>query len=398
MARLTLTDLTSLTNEASAIAAINANFASIETEFEKPVYRDGEVTNTMSSDIDLNGNDLLNVNSIGTVGGGTILAQVGYAEEWASKAEDSLVTVAAGGNGTTEYSALHWAAKAAADTVLTAADAVSTAADAVSTAADAASAAVSAGIVGIKGGDLTSAEPLVIGSDGNYFDVTGVVGVATHTVATNRHYFTQFDGALLLTHHATTQDLPGEANITTAAGDVAEWQSTGANTVQCVNYTKANGTAVAGGDVVGPASATDNSLAKFDGTTGKLLKDGAVIGADVQAYDVDTLKADVADVLTAGYAATPYSAGTKSTGTYTPDEALGNFQYVVNGGAHTLAPPTNNCTLVIQYTNNGSAGALTTSGFTIVTGDALTTVNADDFFAYITKNNAFSHLHITALQ
>ena len=38
---------------------------------------------------------------------------VTYAEEWANKAEDSLVSVAAGGNGTTEYSALHWSAKAA---------------------------------------------------------------------------------------------------------------------------------------------------------------------------------------------------------------------------------------------------------------------------------------------
>jgi len=37
------------------------------------------------------------------------------------------------------------------------------------------------------------------------------------------------------------------------------------------------------GDVTGPASATDNSLARFDGTTGKLLKDGAVIGTDVLA-------------------------------------------------------------------------------------------------------------------
>jgi hypothetical protein len=99
---------------------------------------------------------------------------------------------------------------------------------------------------GVKGADLASAEPLVIGTDGNYFDVTGTVGIATHTVAANRHYFTQFDGACILTHNATTQDLPGEANITTAAGDVAEWQSTGANTVQCVNYTKADGTAVVG--------------------------------------------------------------------------------------------------------------------------------------------------------
>ena len=39
--------------------------------------------------------------------------EVTYSEEWANKAEDSLVSVAAGGNGTDEYSAKHWAAKAA---------------------------------------------------------------------------------------------------------------------------------------------------------------------------------------------------------------------------------------------------------------------------------------------
>lgn len=124
----------------------------------------------------------------------------------------------------------------------------------------------------------------------------------------------------------------------------------------------------------------------------------ASIGVTVQAYDADTLKADTADVLTAGFAATPYNAGTKSSGTFTPDEANGNLQYAVNGGAHTLAPPTNNCTLVIQYTNDGSAGAITTSGFTVVTGDGFDTTNGNDFFAYITKCNGFSHLHVTALQ
>jgi len=47
-----------------------------------------------------------------------------------------------------------------------------------------------------------------------------------------------------MTHHATNLDLPSEANITTAAGDVAVFQSTGSNTVQCISYTKADGTAV----------------------------------------------------------------------------------------------------------------------------------------------------------
>ena len=41
-------------------------------------------------------------------------ADVTYADEWATKAEDSLISVAAGGDGSTDYSALHWAAKAAA--------------------------------------------------------------------------------------------------------------------------------------------------------------------------------------------------------------------------------------------------------------------------------------------
>lgn len=39
-------------------------------------------------------------------------ADVTYADEWATKAEDSLISVAAGGDGSTDYSALHWAAKA----------------------------------------------------------------------------------------------------------------------------------------------------------------------------------------------------------------------------------------------------------------------------------------------
>tara|TARA_R110000824_G_scaffold329221_3_gene516049 strand:+ start:5625 stop:7706 length:2082 start_codon:yes stop_codon:yes gene_type:complete len=125
---------------------------------------------------------------------------------------------------------------------------------------------------------------------------------------------------------------------------------------------------------------------------------GLTIGTHVQAYDADTLKADTADVLTAGFATTIHDAGTKSSGTYTPDEADGNMQKAVNGGAHTLAPPANDCTLVIQYTNNSSAGTITHSGFTVVDGDSLTTTNGHDFFFYITNSDAFSLLTVKALQ
>jgi ABC-type Na+ efflux pump permease subunit len=51
-----------------------------------------------------------------------------------------------------------------------------------------------------------------------------------------------------MTHGAGTLDLPGGANITTAASDVGEFYSTASNTVTCVNYTKATGQAVIAGE------------------------------------------------------------------------------------------------------------------------------------------------------
>ena len=95
-----------------------------------------------------------------------------------------------------------------------------------------------------KGADIASAGTLVIGTDGDYFDVTGTTTITAMTVAANRQFGLQFDGALTLTHSGTDLDLPSEANITTAAGDVALFQSTAANKVQCISYTKADGTAV----------------------------------------------------------------------------------------------------------------------------------------------------------
>jgi hypothetical protein len=103
----------------------------------------------------------------------------------------------------------------------------------------------------------------------------------------------QFDGVLTMTHHATTLDLPGGANITTAAGDVAEFFATGTNTVQCVNYTRADGTAVA---------LADNSitLAKMAGGT-----DGNIISYDASGDPVAIATGDDGEVLTSTGAGSP---------------------------------------------------------------------------------------------
>lgn len=129
---------------------------------------------------------------------------------------------------------------------------------------------------------------------------------------------------------------------------------------------------------------------------------GVAIGSDVEAFNADILKADEADELTVGFSAAAYDCGVKSSGTFTPSVDLGNFQFATNGGAHTLAVPAKNCTMVILYKNNASAGTITTSGYTVTDGDTLTTTNGHEFFFYITRINdgstTFSLLTVKALQ
>ena len=97
----------------------------------------------------------------------------------------------------------------------------------------------------LKGADIASADPLVITAGSNYYIVTGTTGFNDMTVAANHHFFLEFAGALVMTHVGGALDLPSGAAITTVAGDVGEFFATAANVVTCVNYTRADGSALA---------------------------------------------------------------------------------------------------------------------------------------------------------
>ena len=90
-----------------------------------------------------------------------------------------------------------------------------------------------------KGGDIASASPTVIDTDGHMFDVTGTTGFSAFTVAAERLFVLQFDGILTMTHGAGTLDLIGAENITTAAGDVGVFYSTSANVVRMISWSPA---------------------------------------------------------------------------------------------------------------------------------------------------------------
>lgn len=106
-----------------------------------------------------------------------------------------------------------------------------------------------------KGSDVASANALVLGSDGNYFDITGVTAILSiGTIGIGTVVILHFDGILTLTHNATDLIMPSGANITTAAGDEAMFVEYDTDDWRCISYTRADGQAL-----ISPAASTTAS-------------------------------------------------------------------------------------------------------------------------------------------
>lgn len=115
---------------------------------------------------------------------------------------------------------------------------------------------------------IASASTVSIGAAAaNYLQVTGTTTItAFDTVQAGTQRVLEFAGILTLTHNSTSLILPGGASITTAAGDCATMRSEGSGNWRCINYTKANGTSVIGGDVVKLTTAPASSSTSLDFT------------------------------------------------------------------------------------------------------------------------------------
>lgn len=90
-----------------------------------------------------------------------------------------------------------------------------------------------------QGADLASSSTLALLADGNTFDVTGtttISGISSTYSWTGRVVCLKFDGALTLTHNATTLILPGGVDITTSAGDIAVFRQDASGEWRCLSY------------------------------------------------------------------------------------------------------------------------------------------------------------------
>jgi len=95
-----------------------------------------------------------------------------------------------------------------------------------------------------QGADVSSAGTVNLNTaTGDYLHITGVTAITAITLAQGEERTIVFDGILTFTHGASLI-LPGAANITTAANDIAVVRGEASGVVRCVSYIKANGTAV----------------------------------------------------------------------------------------------------------------------------------------------------------
>jgi len=85
---------TSITTGHASITALNANITALKEGFDNTLSRDGSSPNTMSADIDLNGNDITNVNTITNASGVDVVAAAAASATAAAASQAAAATSA----------------------------------------------------------------------------------------------------------------------------------------------------------------------------------------------------------------------------------------------------------------------------------------------------------------
>ena len=193
---------------------------------------------------------------------------------------------------------------------------------------------------------------------------------------------------------------------------------TGVATALGVNVGTAGSVVVNGGALGTPSSGTATNLSGtasgltagnirlLGSSTGYTTFASANAGASNYTQTFQAVSGTVADldvasqVMTGGVLVTAAALGTISSGTTTINCGTSPLQWLTNGGAFTLAAPSSDSSCIVEVENNGSAGVITFSGFSVgtSTGDAIDTTNGHYFDISIICIHGHSTYRIAALQ
>lgn len=384
MAKLTLNDLASLTNEASAISTINNNNASIETALDNTLSRDGTTPNSMSADLDMDTNSILN---LPTPTLSHEPATKGYVDS-ISGTSDSAGLAAAVTTAATSATAAATSATAAATSATAAATSATTATTQATAASVSAAAAGTNAVAALSSTSATSFTPSVASqvltvTAGKAFSVG--TNVLIQGVAANNWGHgpvTAYSGTSLTVNITTIGSAPALA---------------GSWTVTVSGVKGAIGPAGAGGGDFSSNTATsvDSELLLFSGAAGKTGKRATMTGMVAASSGVVTagrtitgtanlvtvtngdgvagnptltvgsnvVRKDSTGLLAVGYTHTVKDWGT--TTAVTPDPSQGYLQKVgiAAGATLTVTATAEEGMCILQVTNNAATTNLLFSGF-----------------------------------
>lgn len=202
-----------------------------------------------------------------------------------------------------------------------------------------------------QGAAIASSATTAIGgnTDGNYLHITGTTTITSFgTVAAGISRTVVFDGVLTLTHSASLI-LPGGSNITTAAGDAAEFVSEGSGVWRCVAYVKAAGFGTAAYYNVGTGA---NKIPVFD-ASGNFRQVGSD-GITLAHFEGASYAARIQSVVSTGVL---FEAMNTAESTYQPLRIGGSNVTVTNAGIDQFSVSTSGALLIAASGLGYGAGA-----------------------------------------
>lgn len=253
--------------------------------------------------------------------------------------------------------------------------------------------------------DIANSYARTVGTAGNTYTVT--VGAAANsyavTVGAATNNYVQAVGAAANSYTQTSNNftVAYAQTVGTAGNNYTVTVGAGVNsyarTVGSASNTYAQTVGTAGNNYTNTVGAAANTRAD----TALAVGQGAFGQANTARTLANTaIQNNTTTLITTGYSVNSFFAGTFSSGTWTPNAANGNYQYLTANGAFTVAAPSTNTAIDVLFTNGIAANTITFSGYTGGTsnGDPLTTTSGHRFMVSLRRINNISMFMIKALQ